>query len=178
MKKARKIPLSGLAAVLTLGLMALAGGQAVGFEAPEEVTLDQMADLYEPVEFDHAAHIELTEENCAVCHHHTTGETPVQARCLHCHATPQPAESVACADCHPQNRYAASYLRAMAAAPYRYHTDIVGLKGAYHRLCLACHQEEGAPTGCQECHARTERGDRRFHAGAYAPAQRPQAAHH
>ncbi len=174
-----RIPLSGPLAVVSLALAVLAAGQqAVGFDAPDEVVLDQMADLYEAVAFDHAAHIEITEESCAVCHHHTTGQEPVKERCLHCHADPQPAETVACADCHPQNRYAASYLRAVASAPYRYHTDLVGLKGAYHRLCLACHQEAGAPAGCQDCHARTERGDRRFRAGAYAPAQRPPAAHH
>ncbi len=44
-----------------------------------------------------------------------------------------------------------------------------GSEGGLSPQCLGCHRETGGPTGCQDCHVRTEVGDAFFHAGAYAP---------
>lgn len=140
----------------------LAGG-------PATVELDSLSDLYEPVSFDHAMHVELTESNCAVCHHHTTGTPPVNENCNRCHANSGEADVAACRDCHAEKRFEAAYLAKVAENPQLYHIDKPGLKGAYHQNCMGCHAEMGAPTGCSDCHPRKEKGDAYFHAGQYAP---------
>jgi hypothetical protein len=35
--------------------------------------------------------------------------------------------------------------------------------------CLACHEENGAPTGCTDCHAMTDAGEKFYNTGKYAP---------
>ena len=136
---------------------------------PDLVEIDVMTDLFEMVAFDHAMHLSLVDDNCAVCHHHTTGMAPVEKRCLKCHQGGVEADSIACGDCHSTRRFEADYLAALAADPTIFHTDKPGLKAAYHRNCLGCHQKEGGPTGCEDCHARNKNGDAFFHAGDYSP---------
>ncbi|MEW6427585.1 MAG: cytochrome c3 family protein [Thermodesulfobacteriota bacterium] len=164
----KKTVLSLLFCGLACGLPLVA---AAADDAPDQVTLDLLAELYAPVEFDHAMHQEITGGRCAACHHHATGETPLEGRCRECHKENTPAADAACSACHPASRYDAAYLKQLESNPYRYHTDVVGLKGAYHRLCLDCHQQQDAPVGCQDCHPRNEAGDRRFFSGAFAPAE-------
>ena len=60
-------------------------------------------------------------------------------------------------------------MKKISEDPNLHHTGKVGLKGAYHLKCMGCHQEMGAPTGCQDCHPRNSKGDKFFHAGAFAP---------
>lgn len=144
-------------------------------EGPDTVEIDALAQLYEPVVFDHVMHVEVAEGSCATCHHHTTG-TPVEdAECAKCHAKSGPADEVACQECHAANRFAADYLKKLDDDNKLYHTDKIGLKGAYHIRCMGCHEEMGAPNGCQDCHARTEAGDKIFHAGNYAPPENAKA---
>lgn len=140
-------------------------------DAPDEAVLDRLASLYEPVVFDHASHVGIVENDCSVCHHHTTGMPTTDTRCQRCHANSGPAAEVACRDCHPANRFSADYLQLLESEKERFHKDQPGLKGAYHRLCMGCHGETGGPTGCLDCHARTDAGDKMFHAGVYAPAE-------
>jgi len=135
---------------------------------PEEIEVDVLADLYEGVVFDHGLHVMMTE-GCAVCHHHTTGTPVVDSYCAKCHADEEPMASVSCQDCHSSEPVTAGNVRGKDALLF--HDDKPDLKAAYHLSCLGCHQEMGAPVGCQDCHARTETGDAFFHSGQFAPAE-------
>jgi len=162
----------------SLALVLLLTTPAMGDDAPQEVEIDMLSQLYEPVQFDHAMHVEMVDDNCAVCHHHATGMAPVTTRCLKCHEADHPADTVACSDCHSASRFSSAYLKEIENNPYRYHRDVVGLKGAFHHLCLGCHKQQEAPVGCQDCHVRTEAGDKEFHAGSYAPQESSAGNHH
>jgi hypothetical protein len=154
---------SGIRLLILGGLLFLFPILAVAAETgPATVKLDSLADLYRPVEFNHAMHVDLVDGKCATCHHHTTGAAPLEPRCQECHRAGEPAKVVACRDCHTVLRFSAEYLAELAANPQLYHNDKPGLKGAYHRKCLGCHQENGGPTGCQDCHERTKAGDAIF----------------
>jgi len=114
---------------------------AVSKDFPEKVKIESIAKKYQPTEF---PHLKITtrldqiirksslagvfhgdvKTMCAGCHHHT----PLGKR-------PPP-----CRDCHGPE-----------AARTR---DVPGLRAAYHRQCLGCHQEMGIKkTGCSDCHA-------------------------
>lgn len=171
-KKIRNIFLVSAALCLASSGMLMAQSE----DAPDEVVLDSMVYLYEAVSFDHAAHVDMVDGDCSRCHHHTaTGETS-NSMCLPCHAKSGPSDEVACRDCHAANRYSAEVVHRIAGNGERYHIDQPGLKGAYHRLCRGCHADEGGPTGCTDCHARTDEGNRVFRTGSYAPAE-PQQDH-
>lgn len=126
------------------------------------------SDLYEPVRFMHGKHANVLED-CTICHHRRPREEgdrygePVTMAALRKLAE----EPTSCAACHdkPFN-------------PKNLHTP--GLKGAYHQLCMDCHQESEqvphargpilysamvrgpvartldtrAPTDCLACHAK------------------------
>jgi hypothetical protein len=92
---------------------------------PATVILDELENLYAPVNFDHKAHAEMVKLSggCEICHHFT----------------PPNQEHPACIDCHPT-----SIIHEDLAQP--------GLKGAYHRNCMSCHQEWDVDTACEICH--------------------------
>jgi hypothetical protein len=98
---------------------------------PDVVILDDLENLYVPVRFDHRAHAQMSTMSggCETCHHYT------------------PPDSVhpACRDCHPVEIV---------------HEDLAqpGLKGAYHRGCLHCHEEWDLDTACSNCHEKKEGG--------------------
>ena len=100
-------------------------------DTPETITLDILINRYGSVEFSHGYHAEITGD-CISCHHHSEeGSTP------------------ACGECHePITVY--QYYGAQRETS-------IGLKGAYHRQCLGCHQEmESGPVGCTDCHEKEE----------------------
>ncbi len=167
MNKKTKYGVGVLAAVLLAWAPATSG---TAMEGPETVQIDALAQYYDAVTFDHTMHVEAAEDNCAVCHHHTTGTPTDDPNCVRCHNTSQEGDLVACQDCHAKNRFEADYLQQIENNPRLYHRSKVGLKGAYHLRCMGCHQEVGAPTGCEDCHSRNDAGDKLFHAGTYAPA--------
>lgn len=134
---------------------------------PDEVEIDVLANLYEGVTFNHELHVMMTE-GCAVCHHHTTGTPVINSYCAKCHTNEEPMQIVSCQDCHSKEPITAGSVREVKP-DYLYHDDKPDLKAAYHLSCLGCHQEVGAPVGCQDCHARTETGDKLFRAGKFAP---------
>ncbi len=152
---------------------------AIFAQGPDTVELGSIAQYYEPVTFDHELHVGLIEsDECAICHHHTLG-TPVQDPiCLKCHAGSGEADAVACRDCHPAKRFDAEYLATIEEDIHLYHVEKPGLQGAFHQGCLECHKENDAPTGCQDCHVRTEEGDKFFYSGRYAPAPPENASGH
>ena len=99
---------------------------------PEVVIMDQLTDIYVPVVFPHGLHakMEAIGNGCGACHHH--GEE---------------GKIVTCRTCHT-----------VATDPGNLRQP--GLKGAYHRQCLACHREWSHDTDCIFCHAkRTTSGD-------------------
>jgi hypothetical protein len=112
-------------------------------DLPDEVTIEILADVYEPSTFPHLKIIRrfddgirssslarrfhgATDAMCAGCHHHS----PVGQR-------PPP-----CSSCHGD---------ADAAS-----TDRPSLKVAYHRQCVSCHQRLELKVGCTDCHAAKE----------------------
>ncbi|MFN0152463.1 MAG: cytochrome c3 family protein [bacterium] len=107
---------------------ARAPGAASG---PDVVILDELEDLYVPVRFDHKAHASMTRfsGDCTTCHHHT----------------PAGGEHPLCSSCHAREVV---------------HEDIAqpGLKGAYHRQCLACHTEWDHAGSCEVCHEKKAGG--------------------
>jgi len=94
-------------------------------KVPRFVLLDELANHYLPVPFDHEGHAEMAEMagGCGVCHHFT----------------PENAAHPACKTCH-------------APGPNQGDIRKPGLKGAYHRQCLSCHREWSHETACGTCH--------------------------
>ena len=150
---------------------------AVAGDGPDEVEIDSLAQLYEPVYFDHAMHEEVTDSNCAVCHHHTLGTQIEDENCARCHAESSATDEIACQECHASNRFEADDLAKIDADNTLYHRDKVGLKAAYHIRCMNCHEENDVANGCQDCHSRTDAGDKFFHAGSYTPPESDKPAH-
>ena len=138
-------------------------------DGPDEVIIDSLAQLYEPVYFDHSMHEEVTDSNCSVCHHHTLGTEIDDENCMRCHAESSGTDEISCQGCHSDKRFEAEYLHKLSADNTLHHRDRLGLKAAYHMRCMNCHEEMGAANGCQDCHARTDAGDKFFHAGNYTP---------
>jgi len=156
-----------LLTTLLVGAVAL---KASAGDEPAAVDLDDLAQWFEGVAFDHQLHVDLGED-CAVCHHHTTGTGTTDPRCTSCHADSPASASVACRDCHLAEPFSAAQIHRQAADVYQYHVDKPGLKAAYHWSCLGCHQAMDGPTGCQDCHARTPAGDAFYHADAETQGQ-------
>lgn len=140
---------------------------AYAMDAPDNVTIDVLAQYYEPVEFDHAMHMDVAED-CSVCHHHTTGTGTTDIYCSKCHSEYKELVKVSCQDCHSVKPFAAEEIQLQSQQDL-FHGDINGLKGAYHQNCLGCHQQMDGPVGCEDCHAKTEEGEKLFHSGKFAP---------
>lgn len=165
--------------VLILMLFTCLGVGKSNGEGPESVELGSIAQYYEPVVFNHEMHVGLIEENeCAICHHHTLGTPVLDPNCLRCHANSGEADSVACRDCHPAKRFDAAYIALLEEDNQLYHVEKPGLQGAFHQGCLECHKKNDAPTGCQDCHVRTEEGDKFYHSGKYAPKTSEKSSEH
>ena len=98
-------------------------------EAPDTMLLDEIANIYGPVTFNHKLHASMAEmggHDCATCHHYSP-----------------PGHIPPCSDCHTPE-VSTSDLRKP------------NLKGAYHRQCLACHREWSHDTKCVVCHLPNE----------------------
>jgi hypothetical protein len=96
-------------------------------EVPDVIILDELAEAYLPVPFDHKGHADMAEmtKGCVTCHHYT----------------PEGRQHPACKTCH---------IAALTDSSIRK----PGLKGAYHRQCLNCHRDWSDPTDCAKCHPR------------------------
>lgn len=163
--------------VTTFGLVAGLPLLSAAAAPPTQVQIDQLSQDFAPVQFDHASHVDMVE-NCSECHHHTTGTASKDPDCMRCHDSGSNGERVACHDCHVAEPFSAEYLKKTTENKKNYHRDIPGLKGAYHRNCMGCHETSGGPTGCLDCHPRTEAGDALFHTGKYLPGTTDKAATH
>ena len=152
--------------VLLLSLVLAVGCYAMD-DFPDEVEIDFLVNLYEPVVFDHAMHVDATE-SCAVCHHHTTGTGVSDQYCAKCHNGKEEMDTVSCQGCHSADPVSAENLH-NPQPDYFYHDDKPSLKAAYHLNCVGCHQGVGGPVGCEDCHAKTEAGDKFYRSGKFAP---------
>ncbi|MBK7981332.1 MAG: hypothetical protein IPK06_15255 [Ignavibacteriae bacterium] len=97
-------------------------------EGPNEIILTKSEvenDLYQPVKFSHKLHSEMSL---------------MSGGCISCHHFNPPGKIVKCATCHENKR-----VREDLSTP--------DLKGAYHRLCIGCHQTWEKKTDCNSCHA-------------------------
>jgi hypothetical protein len=156
-----KLALLGVAACALGG--AVAFGLVEGPTLPAELSIDLIAKLYEPVRLDHAEHVEI-EENCGSCHHRPFGEPEPCASCHEDSFEPSSfghalhSEIGDCMGCH--NREATSDLRCVSCHtvdPNPERLELIGLKGAYHGLCLRCHDETGPDASCGPCHPDREK---------------------
>ena len=129
-------------------------------QVPDHTTLDTLANLHPPVELDHAGHAEIAGD-CASCHHQPFGD-PVP--CSSCHEDGVAPSAFVhemhwevedCTGCH--HLPATTDLRCVTCHPVEPDPDrleVIGLKGAYHGLCLRCHGETGPDASCAPCHPR------------------------
>jgi hypothetical protein len=125
-------------------------------DAPAGITINSLEELYQAVQFDHQLHTDMYQ--CNVCHHHTTGDLPAKESCRSCHEAGKTAAELSCSGCHTIRRAD----HQAAPSTLGYHIDIPDFKGAMHLQCLGCHSAESGPTGCQDCHAFTPAGQKRF----------------
>jgi octaheme c-type cytochrome (tetrathionate reductase family) len=124
-------------------------------------SLNSRIDEYEPVKFTHRTHDVNSGSNCSICHHRfasspedRVGEDVQKlhgamdlriagASCVSCHADLTEKKFQKCSQCHGASNE--------PDFPAR-----IGLKGAYHRQCIGCHQNQPAsakaPTDCASCH--------------------------
>jgi hypothetical protein len=110
-------------------------------DVPKEVVLGELESEYEPVVFAHRMHAEMSA---------------MGGECEICHHFTSGGGIAACVDCHPTG--AAEDIRQP------------GLKAAYHRQCLSCHEGWSGGTACDVCHIKkTVPG---------AALQSPSAPHH
>ena len=90
--------------------------------------LKSLSKAYQPVRFSHGYHIGLVK-NCPTCHHYGEGDS-----------------TSSCGNCHEN------------LALYRYKGTErkagLGLKAAYHGLCVGCHEKGSGPTSCSACHGK------------------------
>jgi hypothetical protein len=95
-------------------------------KGPETVSLYELENEYDAVTFNHRLHAEMSAMGgeCSNCHHFSEGGT-----------------ISACKECHP-------------TTGVEDHPRQPGLKGAYHRQCMKCHEEWSGVTSCEMCHAK------------------------
>lgn len=142
-----------------------AANRSLAVDPPKAVTIDPLAKFYEAVNFDHSMHTDIAE-NCATCHHHTVGTPALKGECANCHKKEEISEKISCRGCHAAEPFSSAEINRLKEGGKRYHIDMPGLKGAYHLSCLGCHEDQGGPTGCKDCHARNKLGDELFSSGA------------
>lgn len=159
-----KLLIAGVGVILLCGILAVS---CYAQAPPGEVEIDSLTNLYAGVVFDHAMHVETTED-CSDCHHHTTGTQVSNEYCAKCHDGAQEIAVVSCQDCHSANPLSPENLH-IPRVDYYYHDDKPNLKAAYHLNCMGCHQQVDGPTGCEDCHAKTDAGERFYYSGKYAP---------
>jgi len=164
-----------LAGVLVVLLLAAVPGTSRGITVPDTVTLNNQSKLYEPFNFNHAKHIQLTKE-CSYCHHHTTGTLDQNSNCIRCHRNSSETKVVSCKGCHQTDPFSADALK--EKDPKTYHLDKPSLKAAMHRNCITCHEKMKGPVGCQDCHKRTKEGDAFYNSGVFAPKGKPAKGGH
>ena len=142
-----------IASIIIGSLLVISAPHLFAMDGPDLVELESLVNIYGPVTFDHALHVEIT--SCAACHHHTTGLPVEDEQCLRCHKESDTADEVTCAGCHPANQGNAK----MEKNGDLFHLERTSLKRAYHLNCLGCHNDMDGPTGCEDCHSKRDGKD-------------------
>ena len=142
-----------IAFIIFGGLFLISSGILRSSEVPEIIVLDGIGDIYGPVTFDHAMHMEVA--SCAVCHHHTTGTPSEDERCVQCHSDSCTECEVACEKCHTSCPGCAEKVKE-SHEYHLFHIDTAGLTRAYHIMCVGCHKIMDTITGCEDCHLKKE----------------------
>ncbi len=106
-------------------------------ESPKIIVLNELKnieDIYEPVQFTHRLHAEMSgmSGGCEMCHHYNP-----------------PGNVVSCSQCH-----SASRIRDDISKP--------DLKGAFHRQCIDCHEKWEEDVKCESCHETNASGKSAF----------------
>lgn len=111
---------------------------------PDKILINEIESEYEPVDFAHRLHAEMTamDRGCQDCHHFQ-----------------EVGGITACKNCHPPD-----------AADEN--LDQPSLKGAYHRQCLGCHQDWSHDTACEICHVKKGQTAMAPHGGKDKPGSR------
>jgi hypothetical protein len=94
-------------------------------QAPETVQLYELSNEYNPVTFNHREHAKMSA---------------MGGECSDCHHFGEGERITSCKECHSLT--ASSDLRQP------------GLKGAYHRQCMKCHEAWSGETNCEMCHTK------------------------
>ena len=141
-----------------LGVTLFATGNTFAQSPPDEVTIDQLSNLYQPVVFDHLTHTESYD--CNRCHHDSETNTPREG-CSTCHNGRPFGEQKACSTCHSAQIDEQQEGSEIKKVP-QYHIDTPALVATYHLTCRNCHLEDNGPADCQDCHAFTEKGRKFF----------------
>ncbi|MBT3479104.1 MAG: hypothetical protein HOB40_04165 [Candidatus Marinimicrobia bacterium] len=128
--------------------------------------IDKMMSLYLPVEFDHGNHMDISGNNCSTCHHNAFTETQNED-CKMCHKGEVSNTNLSCDNCH--NKILDGKIIKANTKQFNYHIDIPLLKSVYHLNCIGCHEDNDVPTGCQDCHKKSDKGNRRFYSGDNKP---------
>lgn len=128
---------------------------------PKTITINKvtssevLGDLYGDVLFRHKYHAQIVKD-CTVCHHyfelHYNDQVIPADKCDSCHASEKfdsMSKNLPCDACHDPD--ATPDIRNVADNEGSF-LLIPGLKAAYHRNCLDCHNNMGGPIGCGECH--------------------------
>lgn len=142
-----------IAGLVLAGMLFIISRFPLAGELPDVIELNDFVAIYDPVEFDHAMHMDMT--SCADCHHQTTGEPVENAKCQACHRESENFKNVSCNGCHPQDPVTAFIVKT-GSEPILFHTEKTGLKRVYHMKCLGCHREMDVYNGCQDCHPKKE----------------------
>lgn len=107
-------------------------------DAPEEVTIDNVRAFAGPGAENLYGPVEFD---------HVT-HVDVAESCYTCHHRAPPGKTPPCSGCH---------MKAFQAGK----VGVPGFKGAMHRQCIDCHKAEGAPVGCEDCHALNKTGGKK-----------------
>jgi len=154
--KMKKAALTIAAITLLAVALIMGGGPMAGADNatktpnyPAKITIDNIKGDLSPVEFNHAAHVEMAG-TCGQCHHQHGMEPGKQ--CMECHEIgPEKYRASAknsflgCSNCHSEQS---------GEAP-----EMPGLKVAYHKKCFSCHVGMAGlgetPKACAElCHTK------------------------
>jgi hypothetical protein len=141
------------ASIIIGSLLVITPGFPSASDVPEIIELDGIGDIYGPVTFDHAMHMDVA--SCAVCHHHTTGMLSEDQRCLQCHTDSCTSCDVACIKCHSACPGCADKVKESHES-HLFHIDTAGLTRAYHIMCVGCHEIMDTVTGCEDCHLKKD----------------------
>jgi len=115
-------------------------------EVPETVIINHLMEKYEPAILPHKKIIDVLRKNISSSELAKRFHQKEDMLCLGCHHnSPAGLSPALCSSCHNK----ASLERT---------EDKPGILGAYHQLCIGCHEEMKLNhlTGCTACHAKRE----------------------